>query len=199
MTEEDLHRRLQAEAVACDGDAQRALMAGDQDAAAAAFARASATYAESWDAAPPGAFGRLVGRIKAAVLSGDAALTDTAAVAVLEAIDGDEGAAGSPAAAWAEALAALRLGDDERAREAARTMQAGPPPFVRAAAAVCAVADGDGVALAVALDAIVADFASRDDHLTGVAIADTALVLGRLAVVRGLPAPSSSPLLPVDA
>ncbi|WP_372788416.1 hypothetical protein [Paraconexibacter sp.] len=193
MTEER-HRQLQAEAVAADGVAHRALMAGDEAGASRAFARASATYAASWDLAPPASFGRLVGWMKAAILSGDPALADAAAPAVLQAIDGDEGAAGSPAAAWAEALAASWSQADERLPEAIATMRQGPPPFERAAAAVQAIADGDADALPAALDAIIEDFAAREDHLTGVAIADTAMVLAVIAQRRGLPGPTGSPV-----
>jgi hypothetical protein len=44
------------------------------------------------------------------------------------------------------------------------------------------------------VDAIVADFEGRDEHLTGVPIADTALMLERLA--GGLASRPASPLLP---
>jgi sirohydrochlorin ferrochelatase len=47
-----------------------------------------------------------------------------------------------------------------------------------------------------ALREVVAGFERRDEHLTGVAIADTALVLERLAEGRGMAAELSSPLLP---
>ena len=43
---------------------------------------------------------------------------------------------------------------------------------------------------------IVADFESRSEHLTGVAIADTALMLERFAARRGLAAHPASALLP---
>jgi len=43
---------------------------------------------------------------------------------------------------------------------------------------------------------LVDDFAAREAHLSGVAVADTALVLERLAAQRGLAAGIQSPLLP---
>jgi hypothetical protein len=43
---------------------------------------------------------------------------------------------------------------------------------------------------------IVADFEGRSEHLTGVPIADTALMLERFAERRGLAARPSSALLP---
>lgn len=197
MTDEpELHRTLQAQAVALDGDAHRALMAGDDAAARAAFARAARTYGASWDAAPPGAYGRLVGRVKAAVLSGEPELVREQAVAVLRATDAVADAAGSPAACWAVAMAALALGEDERLERAVAGMRGGTPPFGRAADAVAALAGRDGAGFGAALAAIVADFAGRGSHLTGVAIADTALVLDRLAAPRGLAGLPSSPVLP---
>ncbi len=195
MSDEEPHRRLQAEAVTADGIGHRALLDGDDRAAAVAFVGAADLYAASWDVAPPGAFGRLVGRMKAAILSGDAALADTAAAGVLESIDGDEGAAGSPAAAWAETLAALWSAQDDRLPDAILTMQHAPPPFQRAAAAAEAILAQDAAATQQALDAIVEDFAARETHLTDVPIADTAIVLARLAERRGLPGPTRSPLL----
>lgn len=198
MSEEELHRRLQAEAVTYDGEAHRALLAGDNAAASAAFSRAAETYWASWEASPPRSFGRLVGRMKASILNGDGGRERTAADDVLAVVDGDGDAASSPVAGWAAALAALSIRDDTRAREAAAVMRNGSEPFRRAAAAVEAVASGDGAAYAAALDEIVADFAEREEHLTGVPIADTAVVLERLAARRGIAARPGSPLVPRD-
>ncbi len=75
-------------------------------------------------------------------------------------------------------------------------MRGGSDAFDRTADAITALAERDGGAYATALDAIVADFAAREDHLTGVAIADTAAMLERLAAARGMAANASSPLLP---
>ena len=54
----------------------------------------------------------------------------------------------------------------------------------------------DRQAYAGMLAGIVADFEAREEHLTGVPIADTALVLDRLAERRGMAAHPRSPLLP---
>ena len=75
-------------------------------------------------------------------------------------------------------------------------MLAGSEAFGRAAGAVAAIARRDRQAYAGMLAAIVADFEEREEHLTGVAIADTALVLDRLAERRGMAAHPRSPLLP---
>jgi hypothetical protein len=48
----------------------------------------------------------------------------------------------------------------------------------------------------MALAAIVRDFEERTEHLTGVAIADTALMLSELARRRGMAVAIESPVLP---
>jgi len=62
--------------------------------------------------------------------------------------------------------------------------------------AVTALARRDRERYAAAIGAIVADFERRPEHLTGVAIADTALCIEVLASSRGLASGVSSPLLP---
>ena len=66
--------------------------------------------------------------------------------------------------------------------------------FERTAAALRALAAGDGAAYAAAVTAIEADFATREEHLTGVAIADTAIMLELIARERGAAAGIDSPL-----
>jgi hypothetical protein len=199
-TSMDEHRRRQAEAVGAEAEGQRLLMAGQDP--TREFARAAALYKESWDLAPPGAYGRLVGAIKAAVLAGRG---EDAGRWVRDQVSDP----GESATAWyALALAALAVGDDPGAREAAGTMEAtsvgaatgagagGPDPFVRAARAIDALAAGDEEGYAAAAQDIVRDFEARTLHLTGVAVADTALVLERLAEARGMKAGIRSPVLP---
>jgi hypothetical protein len=174
------------EAIAADGEAYRALLAGED--AGEPLRRAAARYRASWEAAPPRAFGRLVGYAKASILAGD----DPAGY-VREQL-GD--AADSPPAHWALALAALAAGDDEAAARAAAAMREGSEAFGRAADAVAALAAGERARYAAAVRAIVADFEAREEHLTGVPIADTAVMLERLADRRGMAVRPSSPLLP---
>jgi uncharacterized protein len=188
-----LHEDAMREAIAADGEAQRALLAGAD--AREPLGRAARAYRASWEAAPPRSFGRLVGYAKASILAGD-----DPAPYVREVLGGADGLpfAGSPAAAWAVALAALADGDDAVAARAAQGMRTGEdaPPFERAAAAVAALAAGDRDAYRGAAAAIVADFEDRAKHLTGVAIADTALVLERLAERRLMAVHPASPVLP---
>jgi hypothetical protein len=189
MSEEE-HRALQAAAVEADADAQRRLLAGDEAGAEAFLRESERLYRESWEAAPPGGYGRLVGMLKAAILRGDATGAATyARDALADQIE-------SPTAAYALALACLSAGDDPAGRLAAGRMAAGGEAFERTADALAALARRDEAAYASALRAVLADFEARDLHLTGVPIADTALVLERLAERRGLQQRPVSPLLP---
>ena len=174
------------EAIAADGEAHRALLAGED--ARGPLWRAATAYRTSWEAAPPRSFGRLVGYAKASILAGDDPLAY-----VREQLGPDDR---SPPACWARALAYLADGDDARATRAAEGMHAGSEAFGRAADAVAALAAGDRDAYAAAVRAIVADFETREEHLTGVPIADTALVLERLAERRRLAVHPRSELLP---
>jgi hypothetical protein len=187
---EEGHRALQAAAVEADAAAQRCLLAGDRAGAEPHLRVAEQHYRESWEAAPPGGYGRLVGMLKAAILRGDAA--DAAAFALDALAFGTE----SPTAAYALALSCLAAGDDVAGAFGAEQMAAGGEAFERTADALGALARRDEAAYAAAVRAVVADFEARDLHLTGVPIADTALVLERLAEARGLAQHPSSPLLP---
>jgi hypothetical protein len=75
-------------------------------------------------------------------------------------------------------------------------MRNGSPPFVRAADAIDGLLDHDADRYTAAVAEIVADFEGREEHLTGVPIADTALMLERLAEARGMASQPVSPLLP---
>jgi hypothetical protein len=182
------HAELLLEAIDAERRAHRALLAGGD--AAEDFRAAARLYRESWEAAPPASYGRLIGMLKAAVLAGDAGEAAVYARGSL----GD--AAGSAPARYALAIAALVQGDDDEAEAAAEGMRGGSEAMVRAADAIAALAAGDAAAYADALRAIVDDFEGREQHLTGVPIADTALMLERFAAARGMAAGVESPLLP---
>ena len=184
------HRALQGRAVEADAAAQRHLLAGDRTGAEPFLLESERLYRESWESAPPGGYGRLVGMLKAAILRGDADAAAAYARAALGAQDS------SPTAAYALALACLAVGDDAEATTGAEGMAAGGEAFERTAAALAALAGHDAVAYATALTAVIADFEARDVHLTGVPIADTAVVLERLAEPRGMSQRPTSPLLP---
>jgi hypothetical protein len=178
-------------AVERDGVAQQTLLYGDRAAARLAFAEAARLYRQSWEEAPPSAYGRLVGMLKSAVLAGKG--DDEALYARKELADSDPT---SVTATYARALSALILGEDQETHDCAVGMAAGTEAFARAAEAIAALAAHDQGRYAAALTAIVRDFEARTEHLTGVAIADTALVLATLAARRGMVAAVDSPVLP---
>ena len=177
-------------ALAAESEAHRLLLAGRGDDAQPRLREAADLYRRSWEGAGGRSFGRLIGMLKAAILAGGG--SDTASY-VRDALgtSGD-----SPASWYALALAALVEGDDPLAATAAERMRLGSEAFARTADAIAALAERDGARYGQALGAIVADFEQREEHLTGVAIADTALVLERLAEGRGIAARPESPVLP---
>ncbi len=184
------HLDLLLEAIAVEGRGHQALLAGEDSAAADALLEASRLYRQSWELASPTSFGRLIGMLKAAVIAGDA--SSAAAYARTQLPDPVESAPSS----YALAIAALVERDDATARTASAGMRSGSPPFVRAADAIVALVDHDDERYAAAVDEIVADFERREDHLTGVPVADTAIMLERLAEARGMACRPASLLLP---
>ena len=190
------HQELLTTAIEREEQAQRQLLGGDLDSARAEFAAAAELYRQSWEAAHARAFGRIVGMLKAAVLAGGGAVEAKYARAALGDLDPE-----SSTASYAQALAALILGEDHEAGVWAARMGAGDSTgadaFVRTGEAVAAIASRDGEMYAVAVAAIVHDFEQRSEHLTGVAIADTALMLEALAARRGMALAIDSPVLPV--
>ncbi|MFP5364978.1 MAG: hypothetical protein ACLGI5_19865 [Thermoleophilia bacterium] len=186
------HRDLMMAAIKAEGEAHAMLLAGEAQAAAAVYRRAAETYRASWALAPPKSYGRLVGLLKASVLAGNGADAAREVRAILAA---DADAAGSPVASYVLAAAALIAGDDEAVAPLADVMQPRGGAFERTATALRALAAGDGEAYAAAAQAIADDFAAREEHLTGVAIADTAIMLEIVARQRGLAAGLESPLV----
>ena len=185
------HRVLMRAAIEDEAEAQRAALAGRARDSEAAFRRASDDYRRSWELAPARSYGRLVGMLKAAILGGEGA---EAARYVQGALASDP--VESPTAAYAAAVAALELGEDDVALHCAEVMRSGSEAFARAASAIEALARRAQLAYREALTAIVADFEAREGHLTGVRIADTAAMFERLAAARGLQSGIESALLP---
>jgi hypothetical protein len=179
-------------AIRLDGEGLRLLLDGDEAPARERLRAAAERYRASWELAPPRSFGRLVGMLKAAIILGDA--EEAAAYARAQV-----GEADSPPSHYVIAMAALVDGDDEAALAAAEGMRAGSPAFGRAADAAEALARRDAIAYETALRAIVSDFEARDEHLTGVPVADTALMFERLAAPRRMAVHPASALLPGGA
>lgn len=184
-------QQLMGEAIRCDGLAQQALLRGDAARARTLFRAAAERYRASWESAGPQAYGRLIGLLKSSILWGEGG--HAAAYARAQLASDCE----TPACAYALALALLAQGDDEAALPAIERMREGGEAFARTAQALHALAVGDRDAYEQALAAIVADFAARTEHLTGVAFADTAVMLERLAASRGMAVRPASVVMPV--
>lgn len=181
MSEQTTHAGELERALQLEADGQRRLLAGEAAQAAPLFKEAAEHYRRSWQLASPTSYGRLIGMTKAAILAGGGEEEGRYALAELAGVEEL-----TPAAAYALALANLAVGNDAAAAGYLEAIEAGGPSFERAARAIAAICKGDREGLAAALEAIVADFESRASHLTGVVIADTALMFQRLGARRGL-------------
>src|SRR3954454_16053859 len=106
-------------AIESEGEGHRAALRGDPVRALVAYVRAIEAYRASWEAAPPEAYGRLVGMLKGSVLAG----AGPEEGGYVRAAIGGEAAGGSPTAAYARAVAALVAGDDAEAAAHARVMR----------------------------------------------------------------------------
>jgi hypothetical protein len=177
-------------ALECEREAQRLWLAGEHARARAVFVEAAAHYRASWELASATSYGRLIGLQKAAILAGGG---DQEARYVKLALAGLSEL--TPAAAYALALAALVLGERSSAEAHAQAMRPGGEAFVRTARAIEALAEGQAERYAAAVAEILADFERRREHLTGVPIADTALMLQELARRAGIAAELKSSLL----
>jgi len=173
-------------ALAAERDAYAEQLAGRP--AAARYRAARDAYLASHAETGERSWGRLIGALKMAVLAGDGDQE-----IAREALAETHGVTGSPAAAYASALAAVVSGEQPDVGE---LLEAGDA-FARTGRALAALANGDRVAYGAALAGIVDDFASRETHLADVPVADTALVLERLAAARGMAARPDSRMVPV--
>jgi hypothetical protein len=168
------------------------LMSGRSEEAADWLRRSARRYRESWEDAPPDSWGRPIAAMKALLLAGD-----DATEAARWALDAGAAAAQSPIGRYAGTLALLVLGDDVGARALGSTLRDlddFPQPV---ADALVELAGADPVDYALSVDRIVESFEERSDFLEDVPVADTVLVLQRLAAARDLAADlQPSPVLP---
>ena len=168
------------------------LMEGRATESEAWLLKAAGRYGESRQYAPPGSWGRPIGVLKSLLLAGRDATES--AHGTLEA---KAAKAESPIGRYAGTLALLVLGDDDEAATLAATLEGRGDFPGDVAAALAALAAGDGPAYRVAVESVLRSFETRTDFLEDIAVADTVLVLQRLAAQRGLAAAlPSSPLLP---
>ncbi len=157
------------------------LMAGRGEDAAEWLRRSAERYRESWDGAPPDSWGRPIAAMKALLLAGD-----DASRAARWALDAGAADAESPIGRYAGTLALLVLGDDMRARILASTLRDLGDFPQDVADALVELAGADRVDYSIAVENILQSFEARTDFLEDVPVADTVLVLQRLAAPRGL-------------
>jgi hypothetical protein len=169
-------------------------MAGDAE-AAAWFARAAARWRESWDlGAPPDAWGRPVGILKALVLADEWEAAGETARWTL-----GLGAVESPSAIgrYAATLALLVLERWPEARHQAELLREHDDFPRDVAEALAFVSAHDLIAYVESVESVIASFETREAYLEDMPVADTALVLDALARRRGVVAPlPDSPVLP---
>ena len=176
---EYLESALEAEA-----DAYRLLLAGSS--ALDRLTTARDAYLASHARTGQSSWGRLLGALKMAILAGSGV-----APIVSRALEETAGVA-TPAAQYVRALAEVA---DGRSPDVGLMTDAGGA-FARTGRALEALAGGDADAYAHALAEILADFESRGAFLTGVAAADTVMVLEALAQERGIAVGPTSALVP---
>ena len=187
-------KQLVRVAMAAGGAGLARLMQGRSAEAAGWLARSAERYRESWDGAPDGSWGRLIGAVKSRILAGDweGAIQDAGWALEQGPQDSD-----SPIGAYAAVLASLTLAEDEQAAALASALRhEGFPEAVRDALVSLSAHDRDAYANAVAR--VLESFETREDYLEDIPVADTVLMLEALAARRGLAAGLKSPLLPAS-
>jgi hypothetical protein len=157
------------------------LMDGGRDEAAEWLRRAAGRYRQSWEGAPPDSWGRPIAAMKALLLAGD-----DAAPAAEWALDAGAAEAGSPIGRYAAALACLVLGRDVEARMLAETLVERDDFPRDVADALLMIAGLDRVEYDVAVESVLESFEKREEFLEDVRVADTVLVLQKLAAARDL-------------
>jgi hypothetical protein len=151
------------------------LMSGDRAGATEWLMRAAARYRDSWDAgASPDAWGRPIAAMKALLIAGE-----DARGAAEWALAAGAPEAESPIGRYAGTLALLVLGRNDEAGAVAATLD-GPFP-ADVAAALRALAAGDGDAFAAAVANVRQSYEGRDGYLEDLPVADTALALEALS------------------
>jgi hypothetical protein len=150
------------------------------------FRRSAAAYRESF-ALAPGSWGKVVGAVKAGILSRSAQSDAKWALA-------QRPEAGTSTVRYAEILARLAL------RENDVPSLAGDTEFpADVAGALDALGARDASAYREAAASVLASFEARQEFLENLPVADTVLVLELLAADRGIAAGFRSALLPTRA
>jgi hypothetical protein len=156
------------------------LMDGRPDESRDWLRTAARRYRESWDAgAPADAWGRPLAATKALLLAGDDARD--AAEWTLETGARD---AESPIGRYAATLALLALGEDVEARALGATLRDRDDFPTAVADALVTLGASDRAGYLLAVEDVLESFEQRDEFLEDVRVADTVLVLQRLAAAR---------------
>jgi hypothetical protein len=185
-------KQLVRVAMAAGGAGLARLMQGRRAEAAGWFSRSAERYRESYDGAPPGSWGRLIGALKSRILAGD---WTGAADDAQWALEQRPGESHSPIGAYAGVLALLALAEDEQASRASQAVKS--PDFPEAVAdALVALAAHQREGYAEAVKRVLESFETREEYLEDIPVADTVIVLEGLAARRGLSAGLTSSLLP---
>ena len=169
------------------------LMQGRSDEASEWLHRAAEQYRTSMADAPPESWGRPIGAMKALVIAGDWAAAEEAARWALELGAADSA---SPIGRYAAALAHLILGEDEGARPLAGSLRERNEFPSDVADALATIAAEDRLGYVYAVESVLESFATRDEYLEEIPVADTVIVLQALAEKRGIAADLSSSMLP---
>jgi hypothetical protein len=159
------------------------LMSGRAEDSRRWFREAASAWRESWDDATPTSWGRPIGTIKALLLAGD---DEAAAEAAEWALSLGCETAESPIGRYAAALALLTLGRFADARGPATSIRERDDFPVDVADALATIAAEDVVGYTEAVESVLESFETREEHLEDVPVADTVLVLQRLASRRGI-------------
>jgi hypothetical protein len=190
---DDRQRQLTRMGNAAAGAGLAFLMQDRRDEASEWLHRAADQYRESMAHAPPQSWGRPIGAMKALVLAGD---WDAARDAARWALELGAADAPSPIGRYAAALAHLILGDDEAARPLAGSIRERDDFPDDVADALATIAAEDRLGYVYAIESVLESFATRDEYLEDIPVADTVLVLQALADRRDLAVELTSPLLP---
>jgi hypothetical protein len=185
-------KQLVRVAMAAGGAGLARLMQGRRAEAVGWLARSAERYRESWEGAPAGSWGRLIGAIKSRILAGDwEGAADDSRWALEQQPAESESAVGT----YAAMLALLTIAEDERASGLAAAL--GKDDFPQAVAdALTALAGRDRDVYSEAVRRVLESFEAREDYLEDIPVADTVLVLDALAARRGMAVEPRSALLP---
>jgi hypothetical protein len=185
-------KQLVRVAMAAGGAGLARLMQGRRAEAVGWLARSAERYRESWEGAPAGSWGRLIGAIKSRILAGD---WEGAADDARWALEQGPAESDSAIGAYAAMLALLTIAEDARASELAAAL--GQSDFPQPVAeALIALAGRDRDAYSDALRRVLESFETREAYLEDIPVADTVLVLDALAARRGMAVEPRSSLLP---